>query len=138
MGFATKICTDDITLTDYNDHKLIVEKGMTVHIPTYSIHNDEEHYKNPQTFDPDRFSAENGGLKRYKDKGVFLSFGDGPRMCLGMKFGTLQVKVAIIELIRNFEVKPNAKTQFPGVYDPTSFLLTQVGGIWGDFVTIQK
>lgn len=48
------MCTEDITFTDYKDHTLVVEKGMLVYIPAYSIHHDEEHYINPQTCDPDR------------------------------------------------------------------------------------
>lgn len=138
IGFANKVCTEEFTFTDYKDNKLTVEKGMNVFIPTYSIQHDEEHYANPGTFDPDRFSSENGGLKGYKDKGVFLTFGDGPRICLGMKYGLLQVKVAVVELIRNFLFIPNAKTQSPGVYDPANFLLSKLGGLWADFVPIEK
>lgn len=67
-------------------HKLTVKKRMTVCISIYSIHHDEENYSNPETFDLERCSAENGGLKTFKDKGVYLAFGDGPRICLGIKY----------------------------------------------------
>lgn len=138
LGHLTKLCTEDFELTDYKDHKLTVRKGTAIYIPTYSIHHDEEHYSNPEQFDPDRFSAENGGLKKFKDKGVYLAFSDGPRICLGMRYGTLQVKVAIVELIRNFIFKPNAKTQVPCVYDPSNFMLAQVGGLWVDFIPMNS
>lgn len=35
---------------------------------------------------------------------MLLPFGDGPRICLGIKFGTLQVKTLIAETLKNFEV----------------------------------
>lgn len=132
-----KVCTEPFELTDYNNQKLTVEKGTPIYIPTHSIQHDEEHYANPDTFDPDRFSAENGGLKKYKDKGVFLAFGDGPRICIGMRYGALQVKVAIVELVRNFVLKPNSKTHERVIFDPENFMLTQLGGLWVDFVPIE-
>lgn len=136
-GFASKVCTENIELTDYKEHKFLVEKGMPIFIPTYSIHHDEEHYPNPEKFDPERFSTENGGLKAFKDKGVFLAFGDGPRSCLGMRYGVLQVKLAVVEMIRNFVIKPSHKTQSPVVLDPKNFLLTPIGGLWADFEPIK-
>lgn len=138
MGHIARKCTKDYQFTDFKGHTLNVKKGDAVYIPTYSIHHDAEHYTNPETFDPDRFSAENGGLKQYKDKGVYLAFSDGPRICMGMRYGTLQVKVAIVELIRNFIFKPNTKTQMPCVYDPSEFLLSQIGGLWVNFIPITK
>lgn len=61
----------------------MIEKPLIVIVPVYSIHHDPEHYPNPNVFNPERFSEENGGLKQYKEKGVFLGWGDGPRICLG-------------------------------------------------------
>lgn len=63
---------------------MTIEKGTVVVIPIYSIHHDPEHYPNPEVFDPERFNEANGGIKNYRDKGVYLPFGDGPRMCLGI------------------------------------------------------
>lgn len=77
-------CTEPIELDGLKDKRLHIEKGMVVTIPVWSIHHDSDHYPNPNVFDPERFSEENGGPKRYKDKGVFLGFGDGPRICLGI------------------------------------------------------
>lgn len=83
-GVASKVCTIETELTDYKDKPVTIEKGTIVQIPTYCFHHDPEHYPDPEVFNPDRFSAANGGLKAYRDKGVFLGFLDGPRMCLGV------------------------------------------------------
>lgn len=60
-----------------------MEKNDVILIPAYSLHHDESIYEEPELFKPERFLPENGGLKSYRDRGVFLAFGDGPRVCLG-------------------------------------------------------
>lgn len=83
VGMMFRRCTETTEFTDYKDKKLIIDKGIVVAIPVYSIHTDPLYYPNPDVFDPERFSAANGGIKSYKDKGVFLAWGEGPRICLG-------------------------------------------------------
>lgn len=41
-----------------------------------------EYFQDPEEFIPERFNEELGGTKVYKDMGVFIPFGDGPRICL--------------------------------------------------------
>lgn len=137
-GFLTRLCTESTELRDYDHRMVTIEKGTPIQIPIYSIHHNDEWYPDPEIFDPDRFSPENGGVKKFRDLGVFLGFGDGPRMCLGMRFGLTQVKTALVEIVRTFEVSLNPKMQWPIVYDPKMFMLTPLGGIWVDFEPIKK
>ncbi|XP_037034921.1 probable cytochrome P450 28a5 isoform X1 [Bradysia coprophila] len=129
-GIAAKVCTISTNLTDYEGNAVPIEKGMVVQIPTYCFHHDDRIYSNPEVFNPDRFSSENGGLKAYKDKGAFLGFLDGPRQCFGMRFAMAQSKAAVAEILKKIEVIVNAKTQEPLVLDPKAFLLVPVGGLW--------
>lgn len=85
---------------------------------------------------PERFNPENGGIKAFRDKGVLLPFGDGPRICLGMRFALMQSKAAIAHIVRNFEISVNEKTMRPLVIDPKEFLNVKAGGIWLDFKPI--
>lgn len=41
---------------------------------------------------------------------AFLSFGVGPRYCIGMKFALLELKLALVNLILNYEIKPTKNT----------------------------
>lgn len=41
---------------------------------------------------------------------AYLSFGAGPRNCVGMKFALLEMKLAIVNLLINFEILPSANT----------------------------
>lgn len=67
---------------------------------------------------------------------MLLPFGDGPRICLGQRFALMQSKAAIAELVRNFELSVNDKTQRPLLMDPKEFINVKLGGIWLDFKPI--
>ena len=60
------------------DTKCVIEPGITINIPVYSLHHDEKYFPDPYTFDPERF-GEGNTIHR----GTFLPFGDGPRICIG-------------------------------------------------------
>ncbi|KAG4208753.1 hypothetical protein ERO13_A03G153000v2 [Gossypium hirsutum] len=59
-------------------------------------------YKDPDTYDPDRFSV---GREEDKAAGAFsyISFGGGRHGCLGEPFAYLQIKAIWSHLLRNFE-----------------------------------
>lgn len=63
-----------------------------------------DYYPNPESFNPERFNSENGGVKSFKDRFVLIPFGDGPRICLGMKFAYMQVKAGIAAIVKNFDI----------------------------------
>jgi cytochrome P450 len=58
-------------------------------------------------------------------------------MCLGRRFAMMQSKAAIIEIVRNFEMSVNNKTQRPLVIDPKSVVNAKAGGLWLDFKPIK-
>lgn len=62
------------------EEPLIVEKGTSIIIPNVALSNDPKYWENPEKFNPDRFDEMN---KDDWKKGIFLPFGDGPRMCIG-------------------------------------------------------
>lgn len=79
----SKICTSPYELTNSKGDPVHLYPGNILHVPIYSIHMDERFYDEPGKFKPERFSEENGGVKKYKDMGMYFPFGDGPRICLG-------------------------------------------------------
>lgn len=79
-----KNCTKPIELIDVDGTKLMVEHGTSIQLPVFSIHHSDRIYPNPNAFDPDRFDAVS--LNELKKNGLFLPFGDGPRICLGKYF----------------------------------------------------
>lgn len=89
--------------TDVDLDGLHVPAGTQIMIMSQAIHNNPELFPNPRVFDPERFSAENTA-KRHPY--AFIPFSAGPRNCIGQKFAILEVKMALVTLIRNFHIKP--------------------------------
>lgn len=88
--------------TDENSAEahIVLERGTKVHIPVRAIHYDPKIYPEPHEFRPERFDPA-ACLQRHPT--AFLGFGDGPRNCIGLRFGRMQVKVGLITLLNNFK-----------------------------------
>lgn len=119
------------------DKKLFFERNSVVLIPIISLHMDPEYFPNPNQFDPDRFSPENGGAKAFMERGVFLPFGTGPRICVGNRFAVAQSKIAIAALIKNFDISVNSKSPKEYVIHPQALVATLTGCVL-DFKEIKR
>lgn len=105
----------------------MVPAGMTVIVPIYAIHHDPEIYENPDEFDPNRFGPEQVKLR---PSCSFLPFGDGPRNCIGLRFGILQAKIGLVKLLQSFEFSTCARTVIPLKYNPKKLILSPDNGVW--------
>ncbi|XP_063696557.1 probable cytochrome P450 28a5 [Culicoides brevitarsis] len=135
-GFLNRVCTEPIELDIGKEKKFFVEKGTTLLLPIHSIHYDDANYDEPEKFKPDRFN--DGAIKDYRDNGKWLTFGDGPRTCLGQRFAKAQSKACIATILLNFEISVNEKTMTPLRLDPKDFLGSALGGIWLNFKKINN
>ncbi|KAF5293391.1 hypothetical protein FQA39_LY02876 [Lamprigera yunnana] len=86
---------------------VIIEKGTKVTISSFGLHRNEKFFCDPEKFDPERFNIIN--RNKIQD-GSYLPFGEGLRSCLAKVFGTMIVKIGIVQLIENYEVIKNLKT----------------------------
>uniref|UniRef100_A0A1L8E4N4 Putative cytochrome n=1 Tax=Nyssomyia neivai TaxID=330878 RepID=A0A1L8E4N4_9DIPT len=103
------------------------EKGTFFSIPVFGIHRDPDIYPNPNEFDPERFTDEN---IRSRHSCAWLPFGEGPRGCIGKRFGIMEIKIALGTLLSKFTIQPTSRTPIPMVYEPTVTILTPKGGMW--------
>lgn len=87
-----------------------MEKDKNFYIPIYGLHHDERYFKNPEKFDPERFSVENRDLI---DPDTYLPFGIGPRNCIGSRFALMEIKTIIYYLLLTFDFEVTKKTQIP-------------------------
>ncbi|XP_055303301.1 cytochrome P450 9e2-like isoform X1 [Sitodiplosis mosellana] len=122
-----KVCTQPYTLpkTSKQTKSVTIAPGTVVNIPILGLHMDPKYYPNPKEFIPDRFNEEE---QRNRHKGTFLTFGEGPRICLGMRFAMLQTKVALAYITLNFRIKVSPRHK-PIVLDPKSPLSYPIDGI---------
>ncbi|KAJ3659268.1 hypothetical protein Zmor_010965 [Zophobas morio] len=114
---------------------IILPKNMDVGIPVLGLHKDNDYYPNPEVFDPERFSDEQ---KSSRPAFTWLPFGEGPRVCIGLRFGMLQSKVGLTTLLKNYKIKLSSKTKTPLELDKNSFVTTAEGGIWIDVEKLNK
>lgn len=117
-----------------NSEVSIPAKTM-IWIPIYGIQHDPDYFPDPEKFDPERFTEENMAARHPMH---FLSFGDGPRNCIGARFAVYQTKIGLIKILRNYKVDVCEKTVIPYKVEPKSFLLSPKGGIHLKISKIKK
>lgn len=117
------------TTKDYkiDGTKLVLKAGSRVLIPALGFHHDPEIYSNPHNFDPDRFTPEESAKR---NPYAFMAFGDGPRNCIGKRFGMMQAKLGLASLIRDFKFNLSEKVELPLKFRTESFVLTTTNGLW--------
>ncbi|XP_015117201.1 cytochrome P450 6A1 [Diachasma alloeum] len=104
-----------------------VPAGVKVWIPVFAIHRDEKYYPEPKVFDPERFAEEE---VRGRDGMTFLPFGEGPRNCIGARFGKIQSKYGIVKILQNYTVEVCDKTDKEYRVNSRAMFLTPLNGIY--------
>ncbi|SIR56986.1 cytochrome P450 [Natronorubrum thiooxidans] len=75
-----------------------IPAGTTLQLSAYGIHRDERWWDAPETFRPGRWLED-----RDRPEYAYFPFGGGPRHCLGMRFATVELKLALATLARRLE-----------------------------------
>ncbi|KAJ9594998.1 hypothetical protein L9F63_013720 [Diploptera punctata] len=119
-----RTCTKPYTIPGTN---VLLEKGTPVIIPIYSIHRDPLYFSDPDRFDPERFTEYN---KEKRPQYTYMPFGEGPRICIGLRFGLMQVKLGLAVLVHRFEFDLCEKSKVPLIMDPKKFVMNTIGGLW--------
>ncbi|XP_011172133.1 cytochrome P450 6j1 [Solenopsis invicta] len=130
LGFLYKVCTEDTELAGSDGLVCHVKAGTPIMISVRGLHEDARYWENPEEFDPDRFSADR---KHSINRFTYIPFGEGPRMCVGMRMALLQIKMCLITIMRKYSVELSPKTRLPLKLTASSFLDSPEGGLWGFF-----
>uniref|UniRef100_A0A7M4EVY8 Cholesterol 24-hydroxylase n=1 Tax=Crocodylus porosus TaxID=8502 RepID=A0A7M4EVY8_CROPO len=75
-----------------------IPANVTLFFSTYTMGRMEKFFKDPMTFNPDRFS--NNAPKPYFS---YFPFSLGPRSCVGQIFSQMEAKVVMAKLLQRFE-----------------------------------
>ncbi|XP_023022151.2 probable cytochrome P450 12a5, mitochondrial [Leptinotarsa decemlineata] len=83
-----------------------IPKGTNVTVVSICTSNSSEHFKDPEKYMPERWLRDTND--EYSSKNVHsfasLPFGFGPRMCVGMRFASLELELVLMKIIKNFEL----------------------------------
>lgn len=88
-----------------------VRRGGYVFCYQLVTHRDPRFFRDPLTFDPERFSAERIGEI---PEGAYFPFGHGPRVCLGRNMAMAQMTLAVATVLQRVTLTPE-----PGADDLT-------------------
>uniref|UniRef100_A0A0A9XUY7 Putative cytochrome P450 6a14 n=1 Tax=Lygus hesperus TaxID=30085 RepID=A0A0A9XUY7_LYGHE len=113
IGSLFRICTKDYT---FPGTSLSIKTGQPVLIPVNGIHEDPNHYEEPEKFNPDRFAPD-----VTRPNCTYLPFGDGPRICIAMRFALTEVRLCVARILMDYKLSLSPKTKLPMEIDKTSF-----------------
>ena len=86
-----------VTMTNIAGH--MIQPGVTVSVPTWSLHHNESLFPDASTFKPERWLADDTeNLKSY-----VTPFSQGPRACIGRNLAYLEQLVSIPTLVRRYD-----------------------------------
>lgn len=81
-----------------------VPKGTNLFMSQWVMHHDERYFRDPWTFDPDRWTAE---FERTLPRFVYFPFGAGPRYCIGQTFATAEAVLGLAAICQQFRFAPD-------------------------------
>ncbi|XP_050553196.1 cytochrome P450 6l1 [Spodoptera frugiperda] len=119
VAHLDRVCNKAYQLTE----NLTIEPGTPVYVNVVAIHHNEDYYPEPEEWKPERFinstDSDNHDF-------TFLPFGEGPRFCIGKRYGMMQIRTAIAQLITKYRFEPAAPKNLGT--DPYSVLLAPKNG----------
>jgi cytochrome P450 len=80
----------------------VVPGGVPVNYCSWASHHLPEAFADPESFRPERFAPE---AKAALPKGAYVPFGGGSRICVGMRFGQLEVKAIAAKILARFRLE---------------------------------
>lgn len=80
---------------------IAIRRGVSVVMPIYAIQRHTKRWRDPDAFDPQRFSSANeAAIERYQ----YLPFGAGPRICIGMAFAMIEATAMLATFLQHARV----------------------------------
>jgi cytochrome P450 len=82
-----------------------IQKGTALMVFSYAAHRDPRYWRDPERFDPERFTPE---ASSSRPKFSLVTFGGGPRQCIGMQFAMMEMQLALALIVPRYRVRLEA------------------------------
>ncbi len=86
----------DCTIGDYD-----IPQGTVVTISQWVMHRHPRYFENPGVFQPERWTE---AFEKELPRGVYIPFGDGPRVCIGKGFAQMEAVLLLAAIAQRFEL----------------------------------
>ncbi|GBE90606.1 cytochrome P450 [Nostoc cycadae] len=86
----------DTQIGDYE-----IPQGTSIMISQWVMHRHPKYFENPEVFQPERWTEE---LEKQLPKGVYIPFGDGPRICIGKGFAQMEAALLLATIAQSFQI----------------------------------
>ncbi|OUR94219.1 hypothetical protein A9Q84_18120 [Halobacteriovorax marinus] len=96
---APFLILENLEDTELSGHK--ISKNSTIVANISYNHFNSTYFESPYSFKPSRWLEQ----KNQNTDKVFIPFGSGARLCIGKKLSLLEMKLAIVEIVRSFDFK---------------------------------
>ena len=104
FSVVTRRCTSACTVNGIR-----IPENFTIAVDVMTIHFDPQYWgDDANEFNPLRFLPE---IKRHP--AVYLPFGLGPRVCVGMRLALIELKLTLIKLVSKYDVIRTRQTPSP-------------------------
>lgn len=99
--FGREVAKEGCTIGDYE-----VAQGTVITISQWVMHRHPQYFDNPEAFIPERWTEE---FEKQLPRGVYIPFGDGPRVCIGKGFAQMEAVLLLATIAQRFEIdlEPN-------------------------------
>ncbi|MFL5732726.1 MAG: cytochrome P450 [Chloroflexia bacterium] len=91
-------------LKEYEFEGYTIPEGTQIRLSLGGCHRLPHVFESPDRFDPDRFAP-----PREEDKRTpysLVTFGGGPRVCIGQHFANVETKALLAHVLRNYRLEP--------------------------------
>jgi cytochrome P450 len=88
-------------VSDAQIGEVTIPKGCIILISQWVMHRNPRYFDNPEAFEPDRWEND---LEKKLPRGVYIPFGDGPRVCIGKGFALMEAVLLLATISQHFQI----------------------------------
>ncbi|XP_037958544.1 probable cytochrome P450 310a1 [Teleopsis dalmanni] len=105
------------------DSRFTLKEGKTVMIPLMALQHDEKYFDEPQKYRPERFQKNTKLADKENINETNISAG----LCIGQYFSNIVIKLALVQLLQNFNMQKLEMKQLELAFQPTPFIKSREG-----------